>query len=1300
MNISVTTSWALPKQRMQIIEKASLSKVGHIEQKILDAASFPQCVGDFKVELTKPPNKFKATFNAGSEVISKECENLAKIYEWLLSLVHAYKRGDLHKGLRNIQRSAQQEVAMDKAVNALAAKGSDLTTSVQAMQPDASPANGNSERAVEDVTNDILEVTKTSTAELRKSTICVHKGSYNTFMKLCSASQELVGVLLGKKAWNSQIHVVQIVISTGSLEALLAEGRVKSGARGNGLEFCGAIVKGQEKVWIEKCHHFLRQFGNCSHPLLICADFSDQITGVAVCWELDNTSDVDVEIGTAEPVSLSWTTNPHDSQRRLRYNICWLADLNVSHVENATRKICEAVVDHVTRESILKATPKSPCPESLFRLVPVPADGLCGWHSLLAAFNIKKYQAVPRKASAYATNHTMQEQEVLAAKHFHQKTCDDALKNLDDKFQASILRVKDNAAFDPSDLEWISEAIGTSVLPSHSGRSAELLLLMGNVDRATSNDDETLQRSAFNRCPVFQPKAWKEMTQQMTSQTPKRKRVIHNEDKDPTHLKWGGVTKLAAEKILSGVNVSGDQCGITPATTSSLEADHRSQAQAIATMFKLQPAATGQCPEGPAAAASNREQQEAEQQPLQESKSPATEDDGHQPPASETVTQTAADTSHLEHPPPQANTTTSSPAATHPHAVASHVENNTAKPLPSATHSEALTRQEQQQEAEQQPLQESKSSATEDDGHQPSASATVTQPAADTSHLEHPPNQPQANTVTSSPAATLPHAVASHAENNTTKPLSSATHSEAPTRQEQQQEAEHQPLQESKSSATEDDGHQPSASATVTQPAADTSHLEHPPPQANTTTSSPAATHPHAVASHVENNTAKPLPSATHSEALTRQEQQQEAEQQPLQESKSSATEDDGHQPPASETVTQPAADTSHLEHPPNQPQANTATSSPAATHPHAVASHVENNTAKPLPSATHSEALTRQEQQQEAEQQPLQESKSSATEDDGHQPPASATVTQPAADTSHLEHPPPQANTAIAPPAATSHVEQQEANQQTSTLRATEDAIRQEVTQQLMQSLLQNLGSNDQLRLLLQQSLGASTDPSTLTQQLSNSMGRAAPPQLEEQMQVKKEPHTSKQAKLPQLGKNKVIDLDTPPQVRPLRSVKQEPQAQAEQPIADENAVHPKPPNMVSTPKRKLGCMLKERAALSVRKELQKKQPTWSKRGISPKLHRSDLALPSKIIGDLALEQKRKMIKREQPEPTTNQHDQEEVACLMMRQHQFDSLRRTGIYLQTYNIVAKKLPMEFNIILSLQDGGKSVCVATCDLVN
>lgn len=143
-------------------------------------------------------------------------------------------------------------------------------------------------------------------------------------------------------------------------------------------------------------------------------------------------------------------------------------------MQNATRKICEAVFNHVTKESVLKDIPETPCPDSFFRCVDVPADGLCGWHGLLAAFNIKKFEAVPRQPSGYATNHTMQEQEVFAAKQFHMKTCEDALKSIHDKFQASILRVKDNPAFDPSDLEWISQVIGTSIRVTCCPEASEL----------------------------------------------------------------------------------------------------------------------------------------------------------------------------------------------------------------------------------------------------------------------------------------------------------------------------------------------------------------------------------------------------------------------------------------------------------------------------------------------------------------------------------------------------------------------------------------------------------------------------------------------------------------------------------------------------------------------------------------------------------------------------------------------------------------------------------------------------------
>ena len=190
----------------------------------------------------------------------------------------------------------------------------------------------------EDVTANMLTVSKISTVPLPGSFVRVHRGSLTAFLNLGASTQGISGLMLAKKAWNAKHHASQIVVGKESSQTMLEHPRVKSKCDTVSLTPCGAIVVGSPENWRADALEFLRQFPFTS-PLLISVDYSDDRAVAA--WELvEDTND-------SKACSVSYTTHPRDQQRRLCYNICWLQELGTSHVEAATKKICEAVVSHV-----------------------------------------------------------------------------------------------------------------------------------------------------------------------------------------------------------------------------------------------------------------------------------------------------------------------------------------------------------------------------------------------------------------------------------------------------------------------------------------------------------------------------------------------------------------------------------------------------------------------------------------------------------------------------------------------------------------------------------------------------------------------------------------------------------------------------------------------------------------------------------------------------------------------------------------------------------------------------------------
>ena len=87
-------------------------------------------------------------------------------------------------------------------------------------------------------------------------------------------------------------------------------------------------------------------------------------------------------------------------------------------------------------------------------------------------------------------------------------------------------------------------------------------------------------------------------------------------------------------------------------------------------------------------------------------------------------------------------------------------------------------------------------------------------------------------------------------------------------------------------------------------------------------------------------------------------------------------------------------------------------------------------------------------------------------------------------------------------------------------------------------------------------------------------------------------------------------------------------------------------------------------------------------------------------ILDEIAEERlaKRQRGEESQQLPQEEPDKEQTVNCLMMRESQFEKMKRTKTLLQTYSINGKHLPMEIFIIASVDNGSKSVCVGKCAL--
>ena len=333
---------SLVKQRTGMLEKVSLGQVWEVEAAILNSIDLSSCLaGNSKVEVGKDLC-IHASFDAGDSMICKKLETVKAAYEFLLTMLQSYKSGDLHKNIGKAAKAAAPAVRLEKAANGVLSKEqpADLPEVVATL-----PGSGAEMKDMENVTEKFLTISKTSSSAMLQSTLCLHKGSMNSVLALGNAQHSFCGLFLAKEAWNSKWHVTQIVLSTSSVEETLKHERVKARCKSLGLVPAGALVVGSHKDWRQHLESIFELF-KFKAPMVAVVDFSSVPTGDMACWECDVESleDEKVRACTCSPV-----TQPHQHANRLTYNVCWLDDLGSSHIETATKYICDTMIKHIDR---------------------------------------------------------------------------------------------------------------------------------------------------------------------------------------------------------------------------------------------------------------------------------------------------------------------------------------------------------------------------------------------------------------------------------------------------------------------------------------------------------------------------------------------------------------------------------------------------------------------------------------------------------------------------------------------------------------------------------------------------------------------------------------------------------------------------------------------------------------------------------------------------------------------------------------------------------------------------------------
>eukprot|EP00435_Cladocopium_sp_Y103_P047554 s787_g14.t1 len=549
-HVSVNT--ALAKQKCSIMESCINGKVWKIENEILAAVEFPSVLSTCTINLTEHM-EYRVTFDNGDEKLTKVFSTIQKANEWMISMTCAFKKGSLSQAMNSATKSVKADSAWSKKADVLRESSCSLVDEV------ASPSLPKLSEKVLDVTTSILRPAKQCGPWVPLTEICVHKGSMQTFAKTAASTPSLVAVLLGKQGWNNKFHVTNFVLrDDGDVKGLLQSEPVLKKCKMASLQPCGFVVRGPVGDWRDQVPDLFSLLPAIDFPIFVGMDYTHHIAGKRYALERNENHE-----GEIRAVDLTWTTNGRDVSKRFIYSICWDHELGSSQVADTTSKICEAIVTHL-HERIAGGSEHpqelpSHCNEK-FRRHQVPADGKCGWHSLIAAEDLTQYCKVPRTRFGYAISSLLVKREEEAAKDLCRSLCSKALEVCPASMHAAIHRAE--------------------VSPEHSEKCFNMLIEQEQI-ASTAEVMEPVNMTIFN------PQYCKQIRWDL--ETPKTSKKKTKETKEPENpdVKWGGVSVQAGGELMSGKARSAEAFGIeVKQDPPNRHLDQTGQAVAIARMFR------------------------------------------------------------------------------------------------------------------------------------------------------------------------------------------------------------------------------------------------------------------------------------------------------------------------------------------------------------------------------------------------------------------------------------------------------------------------------------------------------------------------------------------------------------------------------------------------------------------------------------------------------------------------------------------------------------------------------------------
>lgn len=371
------------------------------------------------------------------------------------------KDGNLSKHLHDAERVGLTAAAKEQALHQIQKASGDFIEDFASKQP-----AGHDLVNVEDLTSSFLAARVQPGPSLQQSKLNLYKGLLRRIMSHSEVGEQsgMLGILAG-----SNYNVYDVILTSNVADALQAP-ELRTRWKEMGYDVLGLAVFSPTHA----AKHYktaLASLGSSSDVLMLLLMNG---TNEPSCYELAVGRDSDLT-HEEDLDSLTLTALSSTSENRKKgqtYTVVSIDKVGVSISDEASslaqNALCSQVLSSFKRNVEIARSQTSSSSQGMERVEvevtnhPIPADGLCFFHSINAGLCFQGYTQVPRHPSGYAKNVRQVQKEEHAAKSLREWVLKEH-DHADPDSQARAADVAKDSGVEIQHLHWLAKTIGIRI---------------------------------------------------------------------------------------------------------------------------------------------------------------------------------------------------------------------------------------------------------------------------------------------------------------------------------------------------------------------------------------------------------------------------------------------------------------------------------------------------------------------------------------------------------------------------------------------------------------------------------------------------------------------------------------------------------------------------------------------------------------------------------------------------------------------------------------------------------------------